>query len=154
MDDKIVTLEGRDVLTLSIDPTQQMTKPGAGSTSEPRPYYRARYAGKVFTVDEKVFADFVAGNIAQLTIAANEYEVDDPENPDAKLKRIGWAFSGYATYDQIQNIESKQGTLAMGRKRFEVETKKMDIELIKLEKEALATVVLDDKKVAELTTAL
>jgi hypothetical protein len=147
MDDKIVTLEGKDVLNISVDGAEQHDKNG-------KAYYRARYAAKVFTVDEDFYANFISGEVARVTLAENTYTVDDPENVDAKLTRTGWAFSGFATYAQLTNIEAKQGEMAIGRKRFEVTTRKMDIELMKLEKEALAEVKLDDAKVATLTEAV
>jgi hypothetical protein len=147
MDDKIVTLEGKDVLNISVDSEQLADK-------NAKAYHRARYAGKVFTVPADFYAEFIAGEVARVTIATNEYKVEDPENPGEMLTRIGWAFSGYATYAQIIGIENKQGQMAIGRKNFEVTTRKMDIELMKLEKEALATVKLDDAKVDKLTEAV
>lgn len=147
MDDKIVTLEGKDVLSISVDSEKLADKNG-------KAYHRARYAGKVFTVPTEVFDAFTDGELAQITVATNTYQVEDPENPGSMLTRNGWAFSGFATYSQIIGIETKQGEMAIGRKKFEVTTKKMDIELMKLEKEALATVVLDDTKVAKLEGAV
>lgn len=137
---KVVTLTGEDVLQISIDPNEQQT---TGSTkSESRPYYRARYAGKVFIVDKNVYDDFKLGEIANITLAENRYFVVDPESTDDKatIERVGWTYSGHATYAQVMNIGKKKGEIQLGQKRMQVEEKKLDIELLVMEKKQLAEI--------------
>lgn len=137
-------IEGIDILQIGLDKSPQTIAkgPNAGQT-----YYRARFEGKGFIVDEAFLNAFVAGEIAQVILMQSDYQVEDPMDPANMITRDSWQVISSATYQQVTMIESQQGRLALGRKR-------LDVEMQVLEKEALQKLELSSEKVAKLQDAL
>lgn len=137
---RIVKVEGTQVLEIGVDKAVQSDKNG-------KLYYRARYQGNGFIIDEDTFGKFETGDIAQFILKESSYEIEDPMDPTQKITRPSWQVISTATYEQLTKIEAQQGKLAIGRKRF-------DVEIAKLEKEAMADVKLETKDVAKLADAV
>jgi hypothetical protein len=140
-----IKVEGLDVLNIGLDRTQQTISTG---NNQGQPYWRARLNGRGFIVtSEQFLRDFDAGNVAVVNLVESEYQVEDPVDPNSKITRPSYNFVSYATYQQVQMIESQQGKLVKGRKQLEIE---MQV----LEKKALAELKLDDASVAKLQDAV
>jgi hypothetical protein len=140
-----VKVEGIDVLSIGLDKTQQTIATGPNQGS---PYWRARYQGRGFIItDEQFLREFEAGNVAMVSLAESEYQVEDPLNPGEKITRPSYNMVSYATYTQVTRIAEQQGKLDLGKKRF-------DIEMQVLEKKALAELKLDDQQVGKLQDAI
>jgi hypothetical protein len=137
-------IEGIDVLQIGVDATAQTISKGdnAGQT-----YYRARFEGKGFIINEAFLNAFNAGEIAQLILQESDYQIEDPLDPTQMITRPSWQVVSSATYQQVTMIETQQGKLALGRK-------KLDVELQVLEKEALQKLELSAEKLAKLQEAL
>lgn len=140
-----VKIEGLEVLSIGLDRNQQPITQGP---NQGEPYWRARYNGRGFIITNQQFiADFDAGNVAVVNVVESEYPVEDPMNPEAKIMRPSYNFVSYATYTQMQQVESHQGKLNLLRKQN-------DVDMQVLEKKALAALNLDDEKVSRLQNAL
>ena len=101
-----------------------------------------------------MYDDLKLGVVAELTLTENNYEVEDHENAGAKIKREGWTYSGHITFEQLIKFGEQQSKLTIGSKRHELEVRKLDIEGMRLEKEALATVKLDAESLKKLEAAV
>lgn len=148
----MITIKGSDVLSqVVVDHKQQTiaTGPNAGDA-----YYRCRYQGKGFIITQQVYDDLVAGVVNELTLTENAFEIEDPENAGAKIKREGWTYSGHITFEQLIKFGEQQSKLSLGTKRHSIEERKLDIEVMKLEKQAMAEVKLSDKEMKALEAAV
>lgn len=146
--DGITTLDGKDVFKITVVAEAQTDKNGAS-------YWRARYAGKGFTINDEALKDkLVAGEVAEISLVASVYQREDPENAGGTIETPSWAYGGSITYDQLTTAGTKQAAITLAQKRFSLEEKKLDIEGMKLEKEMLASIKLDDAKIKELEAAI
>ncbi len=137
-------VEALDVLQIGLDKTPQTISKGdnAGQT-----YYRGRFEGKGFIVNEDFLRAFTTGDVAQVTLMESDYQIEDPLDPTNMITRTSWSVVSWASYEQVTKIESQQGKLALGRKNLEVQ---MQV----LEKEALQKLELTSEKVAKLQEAI
>ena len=127
-------LSGREVYQLSIDHAVQHTKESAKSPS--RPYYRAKYDGIGFTVDQTFLDAFNAGNVVEITLSEGERSVSDPVNPGTTKTIKSIAFNSFATKAQILNVV------------------KFEKELAVIESPAIGNVEVTDELLAKLQKAL
>lgn len=138
-------VSGADVYSaVGIDRAEQTISQGP---NEGQPYYRARYAGRGFIVTKEFFDAWTKGDIVEMNLAESSYEVDDPMNPGEKITRQSWQLIAYGTIDQMENVVRNDLRLAKMRKIGE-------IELQKLEVEALGELKLSDDLIAKLKASL
>lgn len=127
-------LTGREVYRLSIDQTPQQTK--ASEKSPSRTYYRAKYDGIGFTVDQHFMDAFTKGSVAEITLSEGTREINDPLNVGQKKTINSLAFGSYATKEQILNAA------------------KFDKELAVIDNPTLDNIVLNDEQFNKLQLAL
>lgn len=127
-------LLGKEVNRLSVDRNVQMTK--ASAKAESRPYYRARYDGIGFTVDQAFIDALNAGVIAEITLTEGIRKVADPLNVDKFIELPALALNSFATKDQVINMT------------------KFERELEVIENPALGNIEVSDELLAKLQLAL
>lgn len=138
-------ISGQDVYTaVGVDRAQQTIKTGI---NEGQPYYRARYDGKGFIVNQEFFDAWTRGEIVEINLTESSYELDDPMTPGEKIVRQSWQLTAYGTIDQLEAVAKNDNRLNKVRKTGE-------IELQKLEVEALGKIKLSEDMIAQLKAAM
>lgn len=152
MDNRSITITGRDVVTkINVDGNQQTITQGPNTG---QPYFRARFDGKGFIVTEEFFNKWSAGEVDEVNLTPSSYDVDDPMTPGEKIKRESWQLSAWATYEQTDRINNQLAKRELGAKRLDVEKRKLDIEMDLFEKKSLADLKLDEAAVSRLQDAV
>lgn len=136
---------GGDVYTaIGIDKTEQLFQSGP---NEGKPYFRARFDGKGFIVTPEFLKDWQSGAIVEVNLTESSYEVEDPMDPEKMITRQSWQLTAYGTIDQLEAVERNSNRLNKVRKMGE-------IDLQKLEVDALGELKLSDEMIAKLKAAL
>jgi len=138
-------VSGADVYTaIGVDKAEQTISSGP---NQGQPYYRARYDGKGFVITPEFLKDWESGNIVEVNLTESEYQSDDPLNPGEKITRKGWQMTAYGTIAQLEGVAKNEGRLAKVRKQNEI-----DLQI--LESQALDSLKLSDKMIAQLKGAI
>lgn len=136
---------GADVYTaVGVDRAEQTISTGP---NQGQPYYRARYEGKGFIVTKEFFDAWTRGDIVEINLSPSTYQVDDPMNAGEKITRESWQLVAYGTIDQLEAVAKNDNRLNKVRKMGE-------LDLQKLEVEALGTLKLSDNMISQLKAAL
>lgn len=122
----MVTIQGRDVLS-KIQITDEVRRDKLN-----RDYFIGTHEGKGFTVTPAFREAWLAGQVLEVNLTDAVRKVPNPEKPGETIDRPAFTFSGYITYGQMKGIVKNEAELKV------------------VEAQALASLKLDDIKVAAL----